>query len=202
MREQRLMVVIGALALASLVLQTYVDLLTDGPEAIVLSVWWNMLRYYTILTNLVIAVVFLMRLRFTAHWAGAITLQILLVGIVYHVLLSATHIPETMLGELSNHGFHTLVPALVFMWWLVYAPKQGLSWGNALWWVIWPLIYAAYGIWRGSLDGKYPYYFLNLPKLGPVGLLREMSIVAAGFLIFGFILLGIARLYRPSSSSK
>lgn len=58
------------------------------------------------------------------------------------------------------------------------------------------------GIWRGSLDGKYPYYFLNLPKLGPVGLLREMSIVAAGFLVFGFILLGIARLYRPSSSSK
>ncbi|MCT4578067.1 Pr6Pr family membrane protein [Donghicola sp.] len=200
--EHRLMWVIGAVAAISLVLQSYVNLIADGPEATLLSVWWNMLRYYTILTNLVVAAVFIMRPQFTAHWAGAITLQILLVGIVYHALLSSTHVPEGLLGEVANHGLHTVAPALVFLWWLIYAPKQGLGWPNPLWWVIWPLIYAAYGIWRGTLDGKYPYYFLNLPELGPIGLLREMSIVAAGFLIFGFVLLGIARVQRPSSSSK
>ena len=112
--EHRLMWVIGAVAAISLVLQSYVNLIADGPEATLLSVWWNMLRYYTILTNLVVAAVFIMRPQFTAHWAGAITLQILLVGIVYHALLSSTHVPEGLLGEVANHGLHTVAPALVF----------------------------------------------------------------------------------------
>ncbi|MEC9196212.1 MAG: Pr6Pr family membrane protein [Pseudomonadota bacterium] len=197
-----LMQVIGVLALVSLILQTYADYVADGPEARLLAVWWNMLRYYTILTNLVVGLCFVARVRFTAHWAGAITLQILLVGIVYHVLLSATHRSNGVVDDIANHGLHTVVPTLVFVWWLVFAPKAGLGWRNPLLWVIWPLVYSAYAILRGTFEGKYPYYFLDLPKLGPLGLLREMSIVAAGFLVFGFILLGIAKAYSPSSSNK
>lgn len=204
MFEKRLIGLIAGLAVGSLIIQTFVDLDADGGT--VASVWWNMVRYYTILTNLTVAIVFgamaLSGKRLNAHWSGAITLQIVLVGIVFHALLAASHEFKSIIGEVSNHGFHTVVPALCFLWWLTCAPKSGLGWRNALQWIIWPLVYAAYGIWRGSLDGKYPYYFLDVPELGLLGLLREMSIVAAGFLVFGFILVGIARIQRPSVSSK
>ncbi len=206
MAEKHLVRAIAVLACVSLIIQTGVDYAEDGPDAHLPTVLWNMARYYTILTNLTVAAIFgavaYGKLALRPHGAGAITLQIMLVGIVYHALLAATHTPSGLWGEVANHGLHTVVPALVFIWWLGFAPKSGLTWRDPLGWVIWPLAYSGYALIRGMLDGKFPYYFLDLPKLGPIGLLREMSIVAAGFLVFGFILLRIARIQRPSESSR
>ncbi|NKX42996.1 Pr6Pr family membrane protein [Roseicyclus persicicus] len=148
----------------------------------------EMARYFTILTHLLVAVTFGVISRpirggVSGAWLAALTLSMVMVGLVYHLLLSHL-IDFTGLGWWADHGLHTAGPLAIAFWWLVHAPKRRLEYPDLPIFALWPAVYCAYVLARGSVDGVYPYPFLDLTTLG-----REaVAVNLAG--LFVLVLLG------------
>lgn len=165
---------------------------------------WSMYRFFTVLTNtlvgLILAAHVLGRPQSASRLAG-ITLAISIVGVVYHLLLA--HLVDfSGLALVVDHAFHTVVPGLTFLWWLIYATKAPLGVIAPLTWLIWPAVYCVYAISRGLLDGEYPYPFLNLTELGWGGLAQSVLGFLIAFAIAGYLMWGVAKLLARFQSAK
>lgn len=166
-------------------------------------------RYFTVLTNLAVAILF------TALAAGrpvqpmvlgGAVLAIMLVGIVYMTLLRG-------LVELSGGAWladlllHKVTPLLVPAWYLAFAPKGGLRWRDPVAWMLYPLVYLVYALGRGAMEGQYAYPFIDLAALGAVTVAVNAGALAAAFLLAGFGLVALdrhlgSRLGRPPTGVK
>lgn len=173
--------VIALLALASVVGMFLYNLEVDryGGEA---ATAWAMARFFTILTNLAVAATFaaaaLRRDGIGAPWISALTLAMLLVGAVFHTLLSGIRTYEG-LGFWANHGLHTVVPLACLLWWIAFAPIRTLAYRDLPMFIVWPCVYVAYALARGALDGIYPYPFMDLASKS----MAEVTLNLAGLLI-------------------
>ena len=179
-------------AFGTLTLQTSVDL-GEGrslPDAL-----WSQARYFTNLMVLAVGLVFAattLRRSTTPGWITALTVWIVLVGVVYHALLAATHDPEGL--DITVNLFqHTLIPAGVLLFWWLFAPKHGLTYAHPALWLACPLGYVGYAMARGASDGTYPYFFLNPVKTGGIGVLAYVIGLGAVFYLSGAALVLLAR---------
>lgn len=164
------------------------------------SVWaaaWNLLLFFTIVTNLALAATFtgiaLGRPAFREPMLlGGITLSILLVGIVYSLLLAGT---VTLTGGaiFANVMMHYATPILTPIFWLVCAPKGRLRTRDPLIWSVYPLAYLTYALARGGGDGHYPYPFMDVGKIGWAATGINTAAIAAGFLLAGYLMLWLDR---------
>jgi hypothetical protein len=156
-----------------------------------------MLRFFTIVSNLFVATIFtgiaLGIRRAAAPWLLAGTaLLIGLAGIVYMALLNG-------LLELSGGAavadviLHKVTPVLVPLYWLVFAPKGRLAPRDPWLWALVPLVYFLYAIARGAIDGRYPYPFMDVSQIGWLHTGLNALLIAAGFLVAGFALVGFDR---------
>ncbi len=175
------------------------------------EVVWQMLRPFTILTNLLIVCVFGAIAvrgaeRVPALLIGAVVLAIMLVGIVFNLVLG--QIPQlnwwTFLGD-SLH--HHVAPVAVPLWWLVYAPHGRLGARAPLVWALYPLAYAAYSLTRAAFEPdspfRYPYFFMNVEMLGWGQVLVNLAIIAVAFTIVGYgVLLVDRRLGRGARATQ
>lgn len=158
---------------------------------------WDLARYFTILTNLLVVVTFLLlatrRNAAPAPWIAALTLSILLVGGVYHLLLA--HLLDLRgLERIVDHGLHTAVPVACALWWLVYAPKRGLVYSDLPIFALWPTVYIAYALWRGSRDnGVYPYPFMDLSDLSAAAVAANLGGLLIVLLLGGVAMITIGR---------
>ena len=189
--------IIALVALASIGFQFRARWLELGDQAGVLSVLWYLARYFTHLTNALVALVLGMA-ALSGRWPrparlAAITVWIVAVGVVYHLLLAATHNPEGW-EVWASIGEHSIVPAATLALWLAAAPKANLTLAHAAIWALWPLAYAAYAILRGALDGTYPYFFLNPVKSGPGLVAAYVAGLGAFFILSGTGLVALSRL--------
>ena len=113
---------------------------------------WVMLRYFTIITNLLVAIVMtaiaVSRSRSAEPFPiGFVTLSILLVGVVYMTLLRG--IVELSGGALlADTLLHKVTPLLTALFWLACAPKGTLRWRDPLLWSLFPLAYLVYALLR------------------------------------------------------
>ena len=145
-----------------------------------------LLWYFTITTNLLVAVVFtgiaIGRESFARpSLLGATTLYILLVGVIYGLLLHG--IQELSGGSaLANVLLHMVTPILVPLFWLIFTPKGKLNQRDPLMWAIYPLAYLVYALLRGEFTGRYPYPFLNVNELGWNRTMLHALLIAAAFL--------------------
>ena len=187
----------GAIALvawAALVLQFNSE--TDQGHSDAGAVW-IILRYLTVVTNLMAAVVLtgiaLGQSAFRSQrLLGLLALSILFVGAVYFVLLRGS--VELSGGALiANTLLHYAVPSLTPLFWLLFAPKDALRWRDPLLWAIYPLIYFAYALTRGASDGKYPYPFMDIPKVGWPAALTTVAIILVVYLVVGLIFVWLGR---------
>jgi hypothetical protein len=150
-----------------------------------------LLWYFTIATNLLVAVVFtgiaLGRDRFARpSLLGATTLYILLVGVIYGLLLHG--LQELSGGSaIANILLHWVTPILVPIFWLIFTPKGNLSRRDPLLWAIYPLAYLFYALIRGEFTGRYPYPFLNVNELGWGPTILHSLFIAAAFLVASWI---------------
>jgi hypothetical protein len=157
----------------------------------------EMARYFTILTNLMAAVTFAMISRpirdgVPAPWLAALTLAMVMVGAVYHLLLS--HLVEfSGLGWWADHGLHTAAPVAVLLWWLAYAPKRRLVYADLPMFILWPSVYVAYALGRGARDGQYPYPFLDRAELGAAEVAVNLAGLMVVFLLGGVVMISIGR---------
>ncbi len=192
---------IGVIATASVLAQGYVfiDIVARRGGGI-LHVIWTMLGFLTILTNLLIALVCfaLYRRRWPGWWPdqaatlGCLTVNILMVGAIYHIALSSLWDPQG-LHWLSDQGLHSVVPALFFAFWLGFAPKQGLRASHALWWLLYPAGYFVYALYRGGLDGWYPYPFIDVTQLGIGRVLVNAGVIGAVTAFTGLALIMVTQ---------
>lgn len=153
----------------------------------------NFFSYFTNLSNLFAAGVLLWT-AFDA-WSGRAShalvrglsaVNMAIVGIVFSVLLR-----DVDLGSLLpwvNFVVHYLMPCVVVIDWLVSPSKLGLRQLGII--LIFPLLYLAYVLVRGSGTGWYPYPFLDPANVGGYGGVVLYAIgIALTFLVVGGLLL-------------
>ena len=168
---------------------------THGQVGDVAATLWVLLRYFTILTNLGVAIGFsalAMGRKLSPALLGGLVLAILLVGLVYLTLLRGL-LDLSGGARLADTLLHYVTPALVPLWWLAFAPKRRLQWKHPLRWALFPLLYLPYALIRGKVEGRYAYPFLNLDQLGAAAVTFNAVAIAAAFLLSGLTLVALDR---------
>ena len=164
---------------------------------------WVLARFFTVLTNLLVAVLMTLvalRRRVSAFLLGGATLAILLVGGVYMLLLQG--LVELSGGAiLADTLLHKVSPVATSLWWLVFAPRKGLRWTAPLWWSAYPIAYFAYAVARAQLDGRYPYPFMDVGKIGWAQTVVNAGSIAAIFVVAGLLLVWLDR-WLPLGSKR
>jgi hypothetical protein len=169
-------------------------------------------EYFTILTNLLVAISATIALAAPATSAGrffsrtsvktAIAVYIALVGIVYNIVLRGLN-EFTGAALVADTLTHVAVPILYTIYWLVFVPKGSLLWRAPVAWTIYPLIYLPYVLIRGSSTGRYPYPFLDVGPLGLTAVLINSMVLTAVFFALGEVFVGadkmIARFKWPAT---
>lgn len=166
--------------------------------------------YFTVLTNLLVAVSLSLATALPNHTAGrwfrrtevatAVTVSITLVGLAYHVLLRHVWDPQG-LQKVADVTLHYAVPLLcVLHWWCVVPPRR-MPWLAPFAWAAWPLAYLAYAMLRGHWLQSYPYPFIDVGVLGyPRTLLNALGLLVV-FLLVGAVFVAVAR-WRLSTPTR
>lgn len=152
--------------------------------------------YFTILTNTLLAIYFSSQVHGDLHNRGkiwkkpgtltAVTVYILVVGLVYQVALRSIWDPQGM-ARITDELLHTLNPILGLVFWWLFEDKKAVEWKQLPYWLIYPLGYFVYTVIHGQVSGFYPYPFvdLNTISLGQLGI---------NFLVLACVFMGIAGL--------
>jgi hypothetical protein len=61
-----------------------------------------------------------------------------------------------------------------------------LKWSHAFKWLAYPAAYLVYALLRGSIEGFFPYFFIDVKQLGP----GRVAINCAGMLLV-FVITGL-----------
>jgi hypothetical protein len=164
---------------------------------------WTLARFFTILTNLLVALAMTwiaIGRRASPEVLGGMTLSIILVGVVYWALLEGLH-QLSGGAQLADFLLHKLSPVLMTLWWLLFAPRARLRWNAPAWWALYPLIYFVYVLVRAHFDGRYPYPFLDVGHIGWLQTMLNAGGIALAFIIAGLALVWIDR-WRPLGSKR
>jgi len=183
---------IALTAWAALGIQFYATFSGNGSVAESL---WVILRYFTIITNLLVAVTMTavaMDRRVSPFVLAGLALAIGLVGIVYLTLLRGL-VPLEGAALLADTLLHYAVPIAMVLYWLLIAPKFGLRWHHPLLWSLYPLAYFGYALLRGSVDGRYPYPFMDVTQLGPGRTALNALGLASAFVVAGLAMVAFSR---------
>ncbi len=147
--------------------------------------------YFTILSNLIVAVCCTALLFKPAGKSGffqqqktlaAVTVYIIVVGLIYNVTLRYIWDPEG-LQRVVDELLHLVNPVLFLIFWLVFAAKDQLKYADVLPWLIYPLGYTIFILIRGAASGFYPYPFIDMGELGLQKTLINAFVVAIIFLV-------------------
>jgi hypothetical protein len=181
---------VAAVCWVSLGIDVVVLPLTEPDEpASLLARYVELFSYFTILSVLLVGVVstllaidprrdgrLLRVLRLDALVCITVT------GVVYHLLLRATHEVEGVY-VLTSFLDHTVVPVLALVVWLLAGPRPRTDARTALLSVVLPLAWVAWTFARGSVVETYPYPFLDVTQIGAGAAAVNTAGVAVGFLV-------------------
>jgi hypothetical protein len=165
--------------------------------------------FFTILTNLLVALVFTaIAFRPETGWGywlyspsvqAGTAVYIAIVGIVYQLLLRQLWNPQGA-QWVADVLLHSLIPAGYVLYWLLFAPRAGLRWKSAIGWLVYPAVYLVYVLARGAVSGLYPYPFVDVNALGYGGVLARAAIFLLVFLGMGLLVVALGR-WTPGRSS-
>ena len=136
-------------------------------------------------------------------------LGITLTFIVYNVLLLPVAKPENVYTW-KNYTLHYIVPVLCILDCLIY-DKVRYKWQDPLYWTIFPLFYAIFTLIKGIIypvnipgeDSPFPYFFVDISKLGASGVAKYIVVICIFYIIMGYILLFIKKIgLRKWSSDR
>lgn len=195
----------GVVALMAWVgLALYVMAETASQKGDWLAAVWTNLGFLTDLTNLFLAVVMTgvalgsrpLSRPFIVGWAVA---AIATVGVGFWLIGGRLVFGESAVEDILLHG---ATPIAAVMFWLAFAPKGGLRWTSALFWLAWPLGYFTYALTRGGLTGEYAYGFLDPAKSSLNSIAATVGMVTAVCAIWGLILVVLDRLIGRGIGKK
>jgi hypothetical protein len=189
----------------ALVLQLYLVIVQSPPGLAMLRELITYFSFFTILTNLLVALVFTaIAVRPAAGWVqffsspsiqGGTAVYIAIVGIVYQLLLRHLWDPKGA-QLLADMLLHAVVPLGYVVYWLIFAPRTILRWMDAVVWLIYPGVYLIYALARGAVSGLYPYPFVDVNVLGYAGVFSRAAVLMAVFLGTGLLVVAASRWMR------
>jgi len=121
---------------------------------------------------------------------AGLTLAIIFVGLVYATLLHGL-VPLSGLALVADYLLHYVVPVAMALYWLAFAPKIGLELRDPLLWSVYPLAYLFYVVVRGSVDGRYPYPFIDVSDLGYGRIILNSSMLLAAYVVAGLAVVAL-----------
>ena len=160
---------------------------------------WRFLGYFTILINLLAAVVATAvalgcsgRIASFRRLGGArarlmAATSIALVGLVYSIALRSIWNPEG-LQKVADMALHDAMPLLFVLMWAL-SPHGSLDRKDFAWALAPPTLYALYALGRGAIDGWYAYWFLDpgAQSGGELGLSIAVLVAAVGVIAAALI---------------
>ena len=186
--------VAGTISIAALLAVGAQTLINEGDNPLVnLGL---MLRYFTIWSNLAAGLLLgwvALKGRMDSRVAFSLATALAMVGVVYHLLLSADHHPVGA-DWYTNQMHHTIVPLATVFWWLAYSGVNASGWRSLPVVIAVPILYTAFALVVGAATGFYPYFFLDLPSLGWPMLLLNVVGLGLVFMAFGALLMGTRKL--------
>ncbi|HEU5482656.1 MAG TPA: Pr6Pr family membrane protein [Sphingomicrobium sp.] len=169
--------------------------LTYGENGDVLETLWILARFFTILSNLALAIVMTFDAfgrRLSDFLLGGLTLTMLLVGIVYLVLLQSLY-QFSGASLFADVIMHRASPIAIALYWVIFAPHCRLRWSAPFWWSLFPLVYFGYALVRGSIENIYPYPFMDVGEIGIAQTAINAAVIAAVYIVVGLALVWLDR---------
>ena len=169
----------------------------------------ELFSYFTIQSNVICLIMMAWKLKKEppALFRGLAVVCISLTFLVYNFMLRPADFTIANMGNLkniSNLFAHYMVPAFVWIDYLLYTPKGGMKWYYPLIWLCYPLLYLAYimlvykpiggtFIVEGEVC-KVPYFFLDTEILGIGGVTLWCLAIAAVILLLSYLILLLDKL--------
>lgn len=130
------------------------------------------------------------------------TVMILVTAIVFNLLLNAYQSVAAYFANVKNSLYHLILPVLFFADWLLFYRRGAVRAVYPLVAVVPPLVYVTYILIRAGIvktlgltaNVLYPYFFLNVDRLGWGGFALWMGILLVGLLALGYGLYALDRL--------
>lgn len=201
----------AVLGLAGVSIQFYFSLTRKLEQGFsVLYATNHFFSFFTIITNTSVAVLLLAYVLFPSSrltvWFkktsnnGAIGLYVLIVSIIYYTILLNNHELKP-LEMLATHILHGYVPLTYLLLWFYRFRKGDLRYKDSLRWILFPLVYFIYILIRGAILDAYPYFFVNVNKIGYPMVLLYATCILAVFLFCGLSLVAIDRKVKIDKSN-
>ena len=135
-------------------------------------------------------------------------IMILVTAIVYNLLLNSYSSVAAYFANVKNALYHLILPVLFVLDWILYYKRGMVKPVYPLLAVGIPLVYVMYILLRAVIVKSagtavavlYPYFFLNVDKLGWAGFAMWMAILLAALLLLGYSLYGMDRLLAKTKS--
>jgi hypothetical protein len=199
-------VLLALIAWFALVAQYF--LMLDNRVAAIGETTVRFFSFFTILTNTLVAVYFSvvsLSLKKKAinffYWPStltAITIYIMVVGLVYQFVLRHIWQPQGM-QMVVDELLHTFVPSFVFVYWIFDKRKSEVSYRSLPAWLIYPFCYLVFILVRGYASGFYPYPFVHVAELGIEKVLMNSFLLLLVFAGLSIVFIFIARAMKSAS---
>jgi len=208
--QRRYAIIAACLGWSGLTIQLYLILFGRwADQASLIGGLVRFFSFFTVLSNTLVAVVLTCAIsgassaghRFFRQpvVCGGITASIALVSIAYNVLLRHLWQPQGW-QWIADELLHDIMPLLFVLYWWCYVTNGRLRLRHVLLWVIYPLVYFAYVLWRGDSIGDYMYPFIDVGTIGYPQAFINAGGVLAGFLLISLIVLMLDRLKARRAS--
>jgi hypothetical protein len=201
-----ILTVLGWFALAGQFYLIIENRIASMPETII-----RYFGFFTILTNILVALCCTVLVLKSNSFMGnffikyttitAIAVYITVVGLVYNLILRFLWNPrgaEKVVDEL----LHTVIPILFILFWFIYIPKAFIKWKKIFIWLIFPFLYLAYILIRGSFAGYYPYPFVDVIQVGYNKVFINSLGILVVFLLISILFVAIDRFVKHPSINK
>ena len=119
-------------------------------------------------------------------------IMILVTCIVYNVLLAKEYSVAHYFLTIQNLLLHLILPIMFIIHWAIFCEHGKLRWYHPIMCLIMPLIYVVVILIRslfvsGTGVLVYPYFFLNVDKLGWGGVIAYIFALLVIFVMIGYI---------------
>ena len=136
-------------------------------------------------------------------------LAILLTFLVFNFLLAGQPDRDPQANwRVASICLHVILPVMYVFDWLLFYEHKKVKWFYPLASVIFPVLYVVFVFVRAAIVNfnpevpyLYPYFFLNLDKLGIAGVAKWVGILFAGFIALGYIFYGIDKLIKAKNDN-
>ena len=192
---------------AALTAAALVSIVLDGLDSPTFSLA-NYFSYFTVISNVLTVLVLVVGGMIDprpARWQlfrGAVTLYMVITGIIYAVLLA--NIDVGVADPWTNNVVHRIMPVVLLLDWILAPPRRPVSESRSLTWLLFPLVYGIYTLVRGPVVDWYPYPFLDPRNQGYLALAVGLVVLTVAFALMALAVNAVGRLagrwrYGPNS---